>query len=176
VQAIIDGTGAGEFEVCRTLFDFLNRNLIAPAGRGTAPSLDETQAASVASSVPGYVVAALVVALALAGLVVQRHSPFAVTALAPGLHRSYVAVLEGATLARLARLQAAIEAWRANHHAPPAALEELVRAGLVDPSYLLDPWARPFHYEAGPGGYLLSAVDESGAGRADATLDRRGGR
>src|SRR5512139_4224754 len=32
VQAIIDGTGAGEFEVCRTLFDFLNRNLIAPAG------------------------------------------------------------------------------------------------------------------------------------------------
>ena len=38
VQAIIDGTGAGEFEVCRTLFDFLNRNLIAPAGRGSAPS------------------------------------------------------------------------------------------------------------------------------------------
>ncbi|HUL75636.1 MAG TPA: DUF4388 domain-containing protein, partial [Vicinamibacteria bacterium] len=35
VQAIIDSTGAGEFEVCRALFDFLNRNLIIPAGRGT---------------------------------------------------------------------------------------------------------------------------------------------
>ncbi len=41
VQAIIDGTGAGEFEVCRTLFDFLNRNLIAPAGRGEAPPDEE---------------------------------------------------------------------------------------------------------------------------------------
>ena len=44
VQAIIDGTGTGEFEVCRTLFDFLNRNLIAPAGRGTAPTLEESEA------------------------------------------------------------------------------------------------------------------------------------
>ena len=34
VQAIIDATGSGEFEVCRTLFDFLNRNLITLAGRG----------------------------------------------------------------------------------------------------------------------------------------------
>jgi hypothetical protein len=176
VQAIIDGTGAAEFEVCRTLFDFLNRNLIAPAGRGTAPSLEESRAAGAASSVPGYVVAGLVVALALAGLVVQRRSPFALTALPPVLQGSYVAVLEGATRSRLARLERAIEAWSATHHAPPAALEDLVRAGLVDRSYLLDPWARPFHYEPGPGGYLLSAVDESGASRADATLDRRGGR
>jgi hypothetical protein len=51
-----------------------------------------------------------------------------------------------------------------------------VVAGLVDRSYLLDSWDRPFHYEPGPGGYLLSAVDESGASRQDATLDRRGGR
>ena len=35
VQGIIDATGAGEFEVCRTLFDFLNRNLITPAGKGS---------------------------------------------------------------------------------------------------------------------------------------------
>ncbi len=176
VQAIIDGTGAAEFEVCRTLFDFLNRNLIAPAGRGTAPSLEESRAAGGVSSVPGYAVAALVAALALAGLVVQRRSPFAVTALPPVLHRSYTAVLEGATRSRLARLEAAIEAWRTTRHAAPATLEDLVRAGLVDRSYLLDPWARPFHYEAGPGGYLLSAVDESGASRPDATLDHRGGR
>ena len=37
VQAIIDTTGSGEFEVCRTLFDFLNRNLIAPAGLAARP-------------------------------------------------------------------------------------------------------------------------------------------
>ena len=176
VQAIIDGTGTGEFEVCRTLFDFLNRNLIAPAGRGSAPSLEEAEAASAASVVPGYALVLLVVSLALAGLLVQRRSPFAVTGLPPVLHRSYTAVLDGAVRSRLARLARAVEAWRATHGAPPAALEDLVRAGLVDRSHLHDPWSRPFHYETGAGGYLLSAVDESGASRKDATLDRRGGR
>ena len=125
---------------------------------------------------PGRVVAGLVLALALAGLVVQRRSPFAVTGLPPVLHRSYAALVDGATRSRLERLERAVEAWRATHGAPPAALEDLVRAGLVDRSYLLDPLARPFHYEAGPGGYLLSAVDDSGASRNDATVDRRDGR
>ena len=67
VQAIIDGTGTGEFEVCRTLFDFLNRNLIAPAGRGTTPVLEEA-AVSPASALPGYAVTVLVLALAPGGL------------------------------------------------------------------------------------------------------------
>jgi hypothetical protein len=175
VQAIIDATGAGEFEVCRTLFDFLNRNLIAAAGHG-APSPEDAATAIAASPVPGYVVSVLVVSLALAGLLVQRRSPFAVTGLPAVLHRSYAAVLDGATRSRLARLERAVEAWKATHAAPPAALEDLVRAGIVDRSYLLDPWSRPFHYEANASGYLLSAVDDSGTSRDDATLDHRGGR
>jgi hypothetical protein len=176
VQAIIDSTGIGEFEVCRVLFDFLNRNLIAPAGRVAAAAVEEGEAAALASSVPGYLVAGLVVALALAGLFVQRRSPFAVTGVPPGLSRAYSVLLEDETRSRLARLEHAVWAWRATHGAPPPTLEDLVRAGLVDRSYLLDSWDRPFHYEPGPGGYLLSAVDESGASRKDATLDRRGGR
>jgi hypothetical protein len=176
VQAIIDATGAGEFEVCRTLFDFLNRNLIAPAGRGATPSVEEAAPAGVASSVPGYVVVALVTALALAGLVVQRRSPFAVTALPPVVHGTHEGLLEEAARSRFERLEHAIEAWRATHGAPPPTLEELAGAGLVDRSCLQDPWGRPFHYEPGPGGYMLSAVDESGESRKDATVDRRGGR
>ncbi len=175
VQAIIDGTGAGEFEVCRTLFDFLNRNLVAPAGRGTSPSLEESVAPGAASSVPGYAVAALVAALAVAGLLVQSRTPFAVTGLAPFLPGVYAAVLDGTARARLARLERAIDAWTSTHGAPPPSLDDLVRAGLADPSHLVDPWGRPFRYEPGPRGYLLSAVDDSGASRADATLDRRGG-
>jgi len=99
-----------------------------------------------------------------------------VTALPSAEHRSHVRLLDEVVRSRLARLEHAIEAWRATHGAPPTTLENLVVAGLVDPSYLLDPWARPFHYEASAGGYLLSAVDESGQNRKDATLDRRGGR
>jgi len=175
VQAIIDGTGAGEFEVCRTLFDFLNRNLIAPAGRGSAPSLEEGVARGAASPVVGRAVAALVGALALAGLLVQGRTPFAVTGLAPFLKDECAAVLDGAARARLARLERAIDAWTATHGTPPASLDDLVRAGLADSSQVVDPWGRPFRYEPAPPGYLLSAVDDSGASRADAILDRRGG-
>jgi hypothetical protein len=99
-----------------------------------------------------------------------------VTGLAPVLQRTHSALLDDVTRSRLASLERAVEAWRATHGAPPAALEDLVRASLVDRSCLLDPWARPFHYEPGPGGYLLSAVDESGASRPGATLDHRSGR
>ncbi|MFN8093023.1 MAG: DUF4388 domain-containing protein [Vicinamibacteria bacterium] len=176
VQAIIDATGAGEFEVCRTLFDFLNRNLIAEAGRGAATVEEESVVASVASSAPAYAVAALVVLLAAGGAWFQRNAPFAVTGLRSVLPRSLSLVKDGVTRSRLARLEQAIEAWRAGRGAPPATLEDLAKAGLVDRAYLLDPWRRPFHYEPGPAGYLLSAVDDTGRSRPDATIDRRGGR
>jgi hypothetical protein len=176
VQAIIDGTGAAEFEVCRTLFELLNRNLIAPAGRGAAPSAREASTGAAGSAVPGYVVAALVVSLSLAGVYVQRRSPFAVTGLGPVLQRSWGVVQDGVTRARLERVERAVEAWRATHGSPPAALADLVGGGLVDARQLVDPWGRPFHYEASPAGYRLGAVDETGAPRPDATLDRQGGR
>jgi hypothetical protein len=172
VQAIIDGSGVGEFEVCRILFDFVNRNLIAPLGKGEVQALEEAQA-GVASSIPGYVVAALALALVAAGLTVQRGSPFALSGLGPALGRTFAMAVAEGTWSRLGRLERAIEAWRANHGAPPSTLEALVGAGLVDPTYLRDPWQRPFHYEPGASGYLLSAVDEAGQGRADATVDRR---
>jgi hypothetical protein len=176
VQAIIDGTGAGEFEVCRTLFDFLNRNLVAPAGTGTTPSVEEGGAEAAASAVPGYVVAVLVVALAVAGVAVERRSPFAVTALPPLLRGSYEAVLDETARARLARLERAVEAWSATRGTPPESLDALVRAGLADEAWLRDPWGRPFRYERSAAGYLLGAVDASGRTRPDATLDHRRGR
>jgi hypothetical protein len=175
VQAIVDGTGAGEFEVCRTLFDFLNRNLIAPAGQGAAPALERAAPQGVVSAMPGYLVAALVVALALAGLVVQRRSPFAVTGLRPALENTYAQVVEGTTLSRLARLERALEAWRATRGASPATLEDLVRAGLVDPSFLRDARGRPFRYEPRPGGHTLGVVDEADGAGSDSTLDGPGG-
>jgi len=176
VQSIIDTTGSGEFEVCRTLFDFLNRNLIAPSGRGSAAQAEEPEAQGTGSAVPGYAVAALVSALALAGLLVQRRAPFAVTGLDSMLPGTYDVVSDGVLRSRLARLERACEAWRATHGRPPSSLDELVAAGLVEPGYLLDPWARRIRYEADASGYRLSASDESGASRPGLTLDRRGGR
>ena len=176
VQGIIDATGSGEFEVCRTLFDFLNRNLIAPAGRGSATEAEEAEAEGTGSALPGYAVAVLVSALALAGLLVQHRAPFAVTGLGSVLPGTYDVVKDGVLRSRLTRLERAIEAWRATHGRPPTSLDELVAAGLVEPEYLVDPWERRIRYEADASGYRLSASDESGASRPGLTVDRRGGR
>jgi len=173
VQAIIDGTGAGEFEVCRTLFDFLNRNLIATVGRGTVPVHVGRESMEPSSAVPGYAVGALVAALALAGLFVHLEEPFALVSRPPTLHQAWTAVGEGETWSRLYRIDKAIRAFQATHGAPPQALDELVQAGILDPRALLDPGRRPIHYERSPTGYLLAAVDDSGTVRRDATLDRR---
>jgi hypothetical protein len=167
VQAIIDATGTGEFEVCRTLFDFLNRNLIAPAGREAVARDRSADDGSEPSALPGYAVAGLVAALALAGLLVQLRAPFAVTGL-PGVLAGTSDVLrDGVLRSRLARLELAVEAWRATHGRPPATLEELVEAGLVDRRHLTDPWARPIRYEVEASGYRLSAADD-GAARGSA--------
>jgi hypothetical protein len=175
VQAIIDGTGAAEFEVCRTLFDFLNRNLITAEGRGATPVLHHERDGRPASSLPGYAVAGLVVLLAAGGLAAQARSPFAITGRPPVVESGWALLQESLTWSRLARLDQAIRAWQATYGAPPQTLEELVQAGLVDRSYLWDPARRPYHYELGATGYLLSAVDDSGQSRPDLMLDRRTG-
>jgi hypothetical protein len=162
VQGIIDATGSGEFEVCRTLFDFLNRNLIAPAGRGSAARAEQAEAEGEGSALPGYAVAVLVGALALAGFAVHRRTPFAVSGLGRVLPVSQDTLRDSALRARLARLERALEAWRAIHGRLPAALDELVAAGLVERSYLSDPWGRAIRYQPEGQGFRLSAGEAQG--------------
>jgi hypothetical protein len=175
VQAIIDAAGTGEFEVCRTLFDFLNRNLITPLGRGETPAFEEADGEGRASSLPGYAVATLVVLLAAGGLLARIASPFFVTGRPPAVEQGWALFLDGVTWSRLARLDRAIQAWEATYGALPQTLQKLVEAGLVDRTYLYDAARRPIHYEISPGGYLLSAVDAAGQLRPDVVLDRRKG-
>jgi hypothetical protein len=46
-----------------------------------------------------------------------------------------------------------------------------VKQGLVDRSYLRDPWARPYHYALTGNGYLLSGVDDAGK-KVGAVIER----
>ena len=178
VQAIIDSTGTGEFEVCRTLFDFLNRNLITAAGQGRAARAADAQEVVEAEGSPalGYGLAALVAVLALVGVLVHAGSPFAVTGLGNVMPGTYDGLREDAMRSRLMRLERGIEAWRATYGRPPSSLDELVQAGLVPAAYLVDPWSRPVRYETDAAGYVLTAGDGSGASGPGATIDRRGGR
>jgi hypothetical protein len=176
VQAVIDATGLGEFEVCRTLFDFLNRNIIAPVGRGESRMAVEQAEEGIVSATPGYVVVALVALLSLAGVLAQLRTPFAVTGLGSALNGIYTLVVEGVNLSRLQRLDRGLQAHYLLVGAPARSLGDLVSEGLADASYVKDLSARPYHYVPGwfpsGNGYLLSAVDESGKDRSGFVIER----
>jgi hypothetical protein len=172
VQAIIDASGSGEFEVCRALLDLLNRNIVAPVGRGAAPESDGAEDFTLVSSTPGYAVVALVLLLAGTGVFAQLKAPFAVTGLAPWLQGAYSRLLDGSGLARLHRLDRAVQAFFLMKGALPSRLEDLVSAGLVDGSFLSDRRARPFHYVPTGNAYLLSAVDDQGKPVPGSVIER----
>jgi DNA-binding HxlR family transcriptional regulator len=75
---------------------------------------------------------------------------------------SYGILLQGVSHVRLERLDRAILAHHLSYGTVPHTLEDLVTEGLVDRTYLKDPWARPFHYALTESGYLLSGVDDTG--------------
>jgi hypothetical protein len=172
VQGIIDATGMAEFEVCRTLFDLLNRNIISTVGRGEASESLSGRVEAPASQLPGYVMLGAAVVVALVSIVARWSTPFAVVTRPPLLSTSYTLMLDAVTQTRLARLDRAVQAHRLATGSLPRTLEDVVKAGLVDRSYLKDPWARPFHYAHTETGYLLSAVDDRGRNVPAAVIER----
>ncbi len=172
VQAIIDGTGLGEFEVCRTLFDLLNRNIISTVGRGVAKEAVSGRPEGPASSAPAYMVIAVVGLLCVASVASRLGTPFAVAGLPPLLSSAYTTVLESVSHSRIERLDRSLVAFALAHGGPPKTLEDLVEEGLVDRSYLKDPWNRSYHYALTQEGYLLSAVDDAGKAIRSTEIDR----
>ncbi len=175
VQAIVDATGIGDFDVCKTLFDLLNRNIITFAGRGVGGQVDASvgQAEAPASPVTGYVTLGVAGALALAGAIANWSRPFAVVTRPPLLAGTYESTLAGVAEARLQRLDRAVQAYRFANGALPRTLDDLVGAALIDRSYLKDPWSRPYHYALTQDGYLLGGVDEHGRKLPASTIERR---
>ena len=162
VQAIIDATGLGEFEVCRVLFDLLNRSIISTVGRGEARETMAGQMEAPPSAIPGYAALAIVGALSLAAVWTRLATPFAVAGQPPMLSPSYQALLESVSRGKLERLDRAVQAYHLWKGSVPRTLEDVVVTGVVDRSYLKDSWGRPFHYALTENGYQLSAVDDHG--------------
>ena len=171
VQAIIDSVGMSEFDTCRMLFDLLNRNLITTVGRGTTKQAEAVPDEGVASATPGYLLTAVAIAVALVAVYSQRTSPFGVTGFPPMLKSTEELMLQGVSRTRLERLDRAVMAYDLDRGGVPRTLEELVDHALVDPSYVHDPWARPYHYALTDNGYLLSGVDDAGK-KVGAVIER----
>jgi hypothetical protein len=171
VQGIVDSSGLGEFDTCRILFDLLNRNLISTVGRG-AKVTETSRREAVVSSTPGYLLAAAAILLALVGVSARAGAPFAVIGLSPYPQSFDDRMLENVRYTRLERLDRGVLAYHLSQGTTPNTLEEVASRGLVDRSYLKDPWSRPYHYALTATGYLLSAVDDAGKKIAGTTIER----
>ena len=171
VQAVIDATGLGDFDVCKALYDLLSRDIIAPTGRGAAAK--ETGARQEqASPALGYALMAAALVLGLGGLAFQLRSPFGVVGRPPLLNEPLHLLLESVSRARLERIDRAIVAFRFEHGSLPKTLEELAEEGLVERTHLKDPWARPYHYGLAAAGYVLNAVDDAGKPAPGTAIER----
>ena len=109
--------------------------------------------------------------MALVAVYSQRTSPFGVTGFPPMLKSTEELMLQGVSRTRLERLDRAVMAYDLDRGGVPRTLEELVDHALVDPSYVHDPWARPYHYALTDNGYLLSGVDDAGK-KVGAVIER----
>jgi len=159
VQAIIDGSGLGEFDTCRVLFDLLNRKIIAPVGRGATAQQALAGPAAESSAMPGYIALGLAVVLSLVGLGLQLRSPFGILGVGPLLEEPAGLLLEDVSRARLERIDAAALAYSQSKGAPPASLDELTAASLVERRYLKDAQGRPFEYTPTQQGYRLRTAE-----------------
>jgi len=154
VQSIIDSCGLGEFDTCRVLFDLLNRNIVAPVGRGTAREAVAEQAEA-ASRVPGYALAAAAFILSGVGVWLHGPAPFGILGRPPLLDAPFDLLLEDVSRSRLERLDRAVLAYRLAKGETPDSLEQLVDAALVDRRFLLDARGRPFEYLRTEAGYRI---------------------
>jgi hypothetical protein len=79
ISTLMEMTGLSDFDVCRTLFDFIDRNLVAPAGQEQAKaSADAGRRGPAPAPGEGTGTLALVAVLGLSavGLVVSATTPF----------------------------------------------------------------------------------------------------
>jgi hypothetical protein len=174
VQGIIDATGLGEFNVCRTLFDLLNRSIVAPVGRAEAPelTLGAGDAADHRARWPGHLLLALALALAFVSVGVNLRRPFALTGRPALLEEAAQATFASLDDARLARVDRGVLAYQMITGNLPESLSDVVRAGLLDGGDVKDSWARPYHYTFSSDGYELSG-DPPVPGGAPLRLERR---
>ena len=168
VSTIMEMTGLSDFDVCRTLFDFIDRNLVAPAGQeqarsspragGTRPKAEApTQAA-------GLVGLLIVVVLSVIGLAVSFRTPFRVPFLPSFLIQEASDIQKSRDVARLQRIAGALRAYYLAFGSYPSALDDLVNASppLLDASDLRGAAGEPFVYQVGSDRIVLHAIGPTG--------------
>jgi hypothetical protein len=167
ISTLMEMTGLSDFDVCRTLFDFIDRNLVAPAGqeqartsaepgrRGPAPAPGEGT---------GTVALVAVVALSLLGLVVSAATPFRVPGLPNLFQEEAPAIQASRDMARMQRVAEGLRTFYLTFGTYPASLDDLVNANpsLLATEDLVATNGERFGYQTEGGRVVVEAPDASG--------------
>ena len=168
VAVIMDLTGLSDFDVCRTLFDFLDRNLVSPAAQGQARSERRSGRRESVGVGPSQIVgmAALLIVLVLSavGLLASFRTPFSIPALPSFLEQESVTIQRSRDLARMQRLASALRTYYMAFGSYPNTLDDLVNTNppLVSAEDLRGAAGEPYRYQYGPDKIILQAVGPSG--------------
>lgn len=165
IESMVDMSGMSDFDVCRILFDFIDRNLIVPAGKHQE-RLAEAGVAP-ATTVPprqGIALPALVLLACVVGIFLSVSAPFRIPGRPVAFPAEIASFERAVSLARLQKLDAALRTFFLTHGARPDSLEVLLseRPPLVSREDLQDAKGVPFLYGRTPDGVTLMAVSESG--------------
>ena len=167
VTAIMEMTGLSDFDVCRTLFDFLDRNLVATAGQERVRSRQragprvENGAPSQAFGLVGLVI---VLALSAVGFTVSMGAPFRVPALPSFLLQESESIQRSRDVAGMQRIVSALRAYYMAFGTYPNTLDDLVNATppLVSTDDLQGAGGEPYRYQTSPDRIVLQAIGPSG--------------
>jgi Domain of unknown function (DUF4388) len=167
VSILMEMTGLSDFDVCRTLFDFIDRNLVAPAGQGQAKASPESGRRRVtAAPGAGAGIAALAAVLVLVaiGLFVSLSTPFRVPVLPSFFREEAPAILKSRDMARMQRVVAALRTYYLTFGSYPASLDDLANASppLLVASDVKSASGETFRYRTTNDRVLLEALDSSG--------------
>lgn len=167
VTSLMEMTGLSDFDVCRTLFDFLDRNLIAPAGqervraeRQAGPRVED----GAPSPVIGLVGLVVVLALSAMGFAVSMGAPFRVPALPSFLLQQSETIQQSRDVAGMERVVSALRAYYLAFGAYPTTLDDLVNATppLISTDDLRGAGGELYLYQTSSERIVLQAIGPSG--------------
>src|SRR3990172_923738 len=132
ISTLIEMTGLSDFDICRMLFDFIDRNLVAPAGQEQAKTSAEPGRRRGPAPVPGEgtgtIALVAVLAISALGLVVSAAAPFRVPA-RPGFFQDEAPAIQASRdMARMQRVAEALRTYCLTFGTYPASLDDLVNA------------------------------------------------
>jgi hypothetical protein len=167
VTTLMEMTGLSDFDVCRTLFDFLDRNLVAPAGqekartvRQAGPRVEDGEP----SQALGLVGLVVVLALSAVGFAVSMGAPFRVPALSSYLVQESETIQRSRDVAGMQRVVSALRAYYMAFGAYPATLDDLVNATppILSSDDLRGAGGELYRYQTSSERIVLQAIGPSG--------------